>query len=1168
MASHETGHPVFYDPHQRRGRWVTRTAQVLALIASGLFTAVVGAVLINPALPALGLPSLRSLPQRHHLAPPQPEKPGGYLEHRFRRSKRALQNAAGHAEAARAKPPAGTSASTSTGSGSHAKVPLSSTSATAPAPAPLHAFFVNWDDASETSLREHVADIDVLVPEWLHLVDGAGAMRVDDEARQARVLAMVRERRPGLAITPLINNFDGATMTWQTAPLATMLASPAARRRLIDSLRDYVQGHRFAGVNIDFENVPGASQRHLLQFMTELHGTFQPLGLRVSQSVPLDDPAFDYRALARVTDALLLMAYDEHASESDAGPIASQAWFADLVRRRAAEIGAGRYIVALGNYGYDWRDRTTNGDELSFQDALRVARESEGKIALSPDALNPTFDYYDDSNVLRHVWFLDAITAFNQLHALRAATPADTPWQGIALWRLGSEDPAIWPLFARRADLGPATAQALSSLHYGYDVDYEGQGEVLKVTATPADGERRVTVDELSGLIKAEQFTAFPSPYVIERRGRDPRKLVALTFDDGPDPVYTPAILDILAAKQAPATFFIIGLNADLHPALLERIVAAGHEIGNHTFTHPDVSQVSPRQFRLEVNATERLFEARLGRRSLLFRPPYAEDIEPENPDQVAPLLFTSERGYYTIGMGIDPNDWQTPGVDAIVERIVTGAESGLGQIALLHDSGGDRTQTVAALPLVIDALRQRGFTLVPVSTLLGVSRDALMPPVPQATRWLLTGADAAFLVSGAGSAVLRLLFLLGIGLGVIRLLLICVLAVWQKLRPHRAAAAVAGGQPPAAPPPYAVLVPAFNEERVIVRTVASIRNSEPPPREIIVIDDGSSDRTAAVVREAFAGDETIKVFTKGNAGKAHALNYGLARTDAPVVVALDADTIFQPDTTRRLVAHLADPRIGAVAGNAKVGNRINLLTRWQALEYITSQNLDRRAFDRLNCVTVVPGAVGAWRRDLVLAAGGFPADTLAEDADLTLAMLRQGTHVVYEERAIAWTEAPDTVRGLLKQRFRWVFGTLQAAWKQRGALLRPRYGALGLVALPNLLVFGVLFPLVSPLMDLQMLLSLAAAGWESRFHPAEFTGDVLARTFFYYALFVAVDLLAAALAFTLERHERWSLLVWLPLQRLAYRQLMYLVVIRAVMAAARGHLVGWGKLERKATVT
>ena len=256
------------------------------------------------------------------------------------------------------------------------------------------------------------------------------------------------------------------------------------------------------------------------------------------------------------------------------------------------------------------------------------------------------------------------------------------------------------------------------------------------------------------------------------------------------------------------------------------------------------------------------------------------------------------------------------------------------------------------------------------------------------------------------------------------------------------------------------------------------------------------------------------------------------------------------------------------MAGNAKVGNRINLLTRWQALEYVTSQNLDRRAFDVLNGITVVPGAVGAWRRELVLEAGGFSSDTLAEDADLTMNILRRGCDVVYEDRAIAWTEAPDTVAGLLKQRFRWVFGTLQAAWKQRATLLRPRFGGLGLVAMPNLVIFQVLFPLVSPVMDLHMGLSLAAAALQQHQHPTEFSTDIIARTAFFYALFVAVDLAAAALAFLLERKEDWRLLMWLPLQRFAYRQLMYYVLLKSMITAVRGSVVGWGKLERKATVT
>jgi cellulose synthase/poly-beta-1,6-N-acetylglucosamine synthase-like glycosyltransferase/peptidoglycan/xylan/chitin deacetylase (PgdA/CDA1 family)/spore germination protein YaaH len=1134
--------PVFYDPHQRRSRWVTRIGRALGLLVSTLFLALVGAVLINPALPALGVPGSDKLPQRHHVAPPRPEQPTRYLENRFRQSRGALQR---------------------TLSGERT-TPLPA--APLPHGTELFAFFVNWDDTSFTSLKQQIAQVDVLVPEWLHLGDATGNITIDDPQRQAQVLRFIRTARPSLRIMPLINNFNGGdSMEPDTEKLTTTLNSPAARGRLVANLLAYVQREHFAGVNIDFENLAPHSRGTLLEFMRELWNAFHANGLEVMQSVPLDDAAFDYRGLAKVTDALVLMAYDEHAIETSAGPVASQGWFQAALERRIVhdDLDPAHVIVAIGSYGYDWRNGAHAGKEVSFQEALRTAQESEGTIVLDSNSLNPTYDYYDDDDKLRHVWFLDAVTAFNQMR-----TVTDMAYvRGVALWRLGSEDPSIWQMFEHRASLDLAAAHSLENLHYGYDIDYEGTGEVLQVTATPSDGKRTIAFDSESGFIVREHLESYPSPYVISRRptSTTPGR-IALTFDDGPDPRYTPAILDILREKHAQATFFIIGLNADLHPALLQRILDEGHELGNHTFTHPDVSQVSHEQFRLEVNATERLFEARLGRRSLLFRPPYAEDIEPETPDQVEPLLFISRRGYYTIGIGIDPSDWQSPGVDTIVTNTLEGARAHRGQVVLLHDSGGERDQTVAALPKIIDGLRAEGFELTTVSGLLGVTRDQVMPLVPEATRLTLAATDAGFLALGVARALLRLLFLLGILLGLLRLLVICVLAIWQRFHPHRPADAADAG--PRELPPCAVIIPAFNEQRVIVRTIESILASTRPPIEVIVVDDGSVDETYETVTAAFAQDGRVKAFRKSNAGKAAALNYGLMHTEAPIVVALDADTVFEPDAIEHLTAHFVDPTIGAVAGNAKVGNRINVLTRWQALEYITSQNLDRRAFDRLNCMTVVPGAVGAWRRELVLQAGGFSADTLAEDADLTLGMLRRGTRVIYDDRAVAWTEAPDSVNGLLKQRFRWVFGTLQAAWKQRDALGRARFGTLGTVALPNLIIFGVIFPVISPLMDLQMLFSVIGALVESSQHPAEFSADVFSQTLFYYALFVFVDLLAAALAFLLERREQWWLLFSMPLQRFTYRQLMYIVSIRALLAALRGHLVGWGKLERKATVS
>ncbi len=1129
---------IFYDPRHRRWRRFTRVLWLASAVVSAIFGALVAAVLVNPALPVLGLPSSRALPAARHVIPsPADMKPKRPLEARLAREKKRLR-----AEIAATPTPVRASGQTAAG-------PRRA------APSRLLGFYVNWDDTSFSSLKENVGRIDELIPEWLHLADAQGALSADDPTTTASVLAFLRQARPGLPIAPLVNNFNSQTMQWESARLGAMLASPAARSAAVAGLLRFVERQRFAGISVDFEAVPRERHPELLAFMRELYAAFHTRGLEVSQSVPLDDTDFDYAGLATSNDFLILMAYDEHTGDGDAGPVASQGWYRNALAQRFRELPPEKWVVAIGNYGYDWPVGGGAATEVSFQEALRIARDSEGEIALDPESLNPSFSYRDEKNRLRRVWFLNALTAFNQVVEASGRGP-----RGFALWRLGSEDPSIWQVFARRAALGRDTAMDLRTLHYGYDIDYEGVGEVLRVTATPADGVREVDFDPRSGLIVGERLRSYPSPYVITRwGGTPPTRRIALTFDDGPDPSATPAILDILRREHVPATFFVIGLNADRYPGLLARIDAEGHEIGNHTFTHPNIAMIRERQLSLEVNATERLFESRLGRGSVLFRPPYAEDVEPETPAQVRPLLFTSGRGYYTIGMQIDPGDWKTPGVDRIVAATVEGADRGDGNVVLLHDGGGDRSQTVAALPRIIESLRQRRFELVPVSDLIGVTRDAVMPRIPQRGRASAAIDDAAFLLLSWGAATIRFLFIAGILLGMGRLSIVGGLAIAGWLRSRRRTF-------PGPLPSVAVVVPAYNEEMVVVRTIEALLASDMPGFEIVVVDDGSTDQTRARVEASFSGNLRVRLFSCANAGKASALNYGIERTGAEIVIALDADTLFRPNAVRLLARHFQDPSVAAVAGNAKVGNRVNLLTNLQALEYITSQNLDRRAFEVLNSISVVPGAIGAWRRSLVLEAGGFSGETLAEDADLTLAIVRRGYRVRYEERAIAWTEAPDTVSGLLKQRFRWTFGTLQAAWKHLDTFLRPRYRGLGLFALPNLFLFQVLFPLIAPVMDLVMVASLAIAALEGKQHP-DAPDSSWKTVLFYYALFLAVDVLASALAFLLEKREDWRLLAWLFLQRLVYRPLLCYVALRSVLTAVRGPIVGWGKLERKATV-
>jgi peptidoglycan-N-acetylglucosamine deacetylase len=337
---------------------------------------------------------------------------------------------------------------------------------------------------------------------------------------------------------------------------------------------------------------------------------------------------------------------------------------------------------------------------------------------------------------------------------------------------------------------------------------------------------------------------------------------------------------------------------------------------------------------------------------------------------------------------------------------------------------------------------------------------------------------------------------------------------------------------------------------------------------EIIVIDDESTDRTSEVVRRSYSTVDRVALHRKPNGGKAAALNHGLARTNAEIIVAIDADTVLLPDAIELLVAHFQDPSVGAVAGKVVVGNQNNLMTRFQALEYILSQNLDRRAFELFNAIGVVPGAIGAWRKQALVEAGGYSHDTLAEDADITLALERRGWKVISEPRAHALTEAPETVGAFLKQRFRWMFGTLQVAYKHAGVMLS-RPSGVSLITIPNVILFQFAFTLLAPVMDaLLVWVILAEAA-----HVALSTGVSQDGTLWmiaqYWLFFQTIDVMAAAIAIRLDgSRDGWRLLPLVFLQRFSYRQLLYWVAIRALLAAIKGRFIGWGKLVRTGSVS
>ncbi len=626
----------------------------------------------------------------------------------------------------------------------------------------------------------------------------------------------------------------------------------------------------------------------------------------------------------------------------------------------------------------------------------------------------------------------------------------------------------------------------------------------------------------------------------VSTRGM-PARTIALTFDDGPDPTWTPRILDVLARHRARATFFQVGSHVNEHPDIARRVLADGHEIGNHTFTHTDIAAIGPRRLDAELALTANAVAAATGHRPVLMRPPYSSTPDAVTAGAHRAHIRTARAGYLLVLTDHDTRDWQRPGAHAIADAARPTGKAGA--VVMMHDSGGDRSQTVAALDLLIPELQAKGYRFVTVSEGLGLGA------MPTADSGLRNRGHAFRAAQTAGARLadaLTVLMLIALVLAAIRLLaqLTAARAHIRRLRRDHRPPEHLGG--------VSVIVPAYNEAANIAATVRSLVRNDYPGIEVIVVDDGSTDGTADIVERL--GLLGVHVLRQPNAGKPAALNTGIAYARNDILVLVDGDTVFAPDAVGRLVQPLRDPRVGAVSGNTKVANRRGLLGRWQHLEYVIGFNLDRRMFDIAECMPTVPGAIGAFRRTAIRDAGGVSEQTLAEDTDFTMAVLRAGWRVVYEPTAIAWTEVPATLRQLWRQRYRWCYGTMQAMWKHRHALTqRGAAGRLGRRGLGYLLLFQVLLPLTAPMVDVYAVYGLL------------FLDPVtVAAT---WAGFTAVQVGTAAYALRLDGEPLgplWSL----PLQQIVYRQLMYLVVIQSTVMALLGGRLRWHRMVRTGAAT
>jgi cellulose synthase/poly-beta-1,6-N-acetylglucosamine synthase-like glycosyltransferase/peptidoglycan/xylan/chitin deacetylase (PgdA/CDA1 family)/spore germination protein YaaH len=1078
------------------------------------------------------------------------------------------------------------------------------------------AFYTDTDPASFASFKAHVKQIDLLFPEWLHVVTPDGSVVgytsdnipfavVDKQGvhsvdRENKIVKAITAAKQDTEIFPMVNNYSPVDGAFEPS-VEQFLLTATARDNFVQQIDQFLEANtRYRGLTLDFQGLPPNARDGYSALVQSLYDDLHGKNLRLYINVPIVAPngagSVDMKFMADHSDGLVLMNYDQHGTDTDAGPVAGQDWFADNLRNAMKIVPRQKIICSIGSYGYDWTTalppppdkkhpkraakavpaEILSATNLSTQEVWQEASDSGAQIDLDDASLNPHFAYDDVDAKVRHtVWFLDAVTALNQMRVARALG-----MQTFALWRLGSEDDSLWKIWDSPLKADPG--KDLADVSPGQDVDTEGDGDIIRVTGSPQNGHRTLEMDDDTTIPKqylsvvTESMQSYPLPYTVTQYGYHPKQ-VAISFDDGPDPTWTPKILDILKRENVKGTFFMIGEVAQENVGVMQRVYREGHEIGNHTFTHPDISEISIGQVDLQLNLTEQLFAAKLGVNPVYFRPPYSIDQEPDTNDQAAPIEHIQNHGYVIVGDKIDTDDWdenprKSPQeiIDSVFEQMdAANTKTWMrGSVILMHDGGGDRQPTVDALPKLIEALRARGYEVVPVSQLIGLSRDQVMVPLTQRQKYAAAVDSVAFFLIGFFNHFVIGVFFVGDVLMCGRLVIIGLFATIDRFRKRKNFA------PEGYNPRVAVLIPAYNEETVIARTIRSVLMSTYKNIRIIVIDDGSKDATYKVATETYAkeiADGRVTVLTKPNGGKAEALNFALETTDEEIYVGIDADGVIAHDAIARLVPHFANPHIGAVAGNAKVGNRVNLWTRWQALEYITSQNFERRALDLFDVVMVVPGAIGAWRTAAVRAGGAYHPDTVAEDADLTMNLLEQGYAVIYEDQALAFTEAPINAAGLARQRFRWSFGILQAVFKHRGAIRNRR--AMGLFALPNIVIFQIMLPLVSPLIDLMFVAGILHYMINKYYHPETTSTADLVKLLVFFLTFLAIDFLASALAFMLERKHPASkgdawLLVHIWVQRFTYRQLFSWVLIRTVKRAFDGKSFSWDKLERTAKMS
>jgi peptidoglycan/xylan/chitin deacetylase (PgdA/CDA1 family)/cellulose synthase/poly-beta-1,6-N-acetylglucosamine synthase-like glycosyltransferase len=636
--------------------------------------------------------------------------------------------------------------------------------------------------------------------------------------------------------------------------------------------------------------------------------------------------------------------------------------------------------------------------------------------------------------------------------------------------------------------------------------------------------------------------------FVVDAYGTVPDHTMMLTFDDGPDPTWTPEILDVLASEHVPATFFVIGERVAGSPDLVVREVQDGNMVGNHSLTHPKLDEMSGVQRQAELVVTDRIIRAAAHYDTPLFRIPMGDPSG--NP---LTQLQSQHLGYIQVNESLDSHDWEHAGPHDQVPPLHL---DGSGTLVVMHDGGGlSRQNTVTFLRQFIKQAKDLGYTFTTIAPLLPLNMRPHTDIQPSLLDRATLFASRALYVFAENAISAVIMFTFAVVL--VYMTFYLVLSVINDWRQRRK---VWPELPDEERPFVTVTIAAYNEDKVVARTLDALRASDYPAHrfEVVAVNDGSTDDTLAVLRSYRWS--RLRVVSQRNGGKSTALNNAARHADprSTVIITMDADTLFHPSTISRLARHFVQTpgranRVGVVSGHVKVGNRRNILTWWQSLEYLSGVSVIRMAEMMAGVIIVVPGACSAWRRDLLEEIGGFSEDTLAEDMDAVMTMQRMRYKVVHDNLAVCDTEAPETLPALLKQRKRWMFGNLQVMWKNRGMLFRPKYGLLGMVAMP--------ITVIQLFLNLLFLPIMVVIGVDVVYE------GVKQHTAIGVTILLVMHMIVPVTAVAISR-DKWRHLLLVPIHRPIYEMLRLYLVYSCAYRVLKGAVFKWDKLERLNSVT